>query len=257
MMQMKKLLYILIPLPLVCSACGDPRKEAFHHLDDVDVPFSVPSQVKEYEGFTVSYNSNRHAPNYVAWELLADETGGASGRSNKFWSDDDIRGCANTRDYTNSGYDRGHMCPAADQKWSSTAMHHSFVMANICPQDHSLNTGAWNTLENKERLWAQRDSLLVIVAGPIYDDSDGKTIGDIGVHVPSAFFKVLLAPLADPVRAIGFVYPNMKCPGNMADYSCTVDEVERITGLDFFHNLPDEIEDRVESSASFKEWNRR
>ena len=136
-------------------------------------------------------------------------------------------------------------------------MHDCFVMTNMAPQDPSLNSGAWRTLETKERLWAKRDSAIVIVAGPIYTDSDRKRIGDSGVRVPSAFFKVLLAPYTEYPRAIGFVYPNMHSPGNMADYSMSVDEVEKITGLDFFYNLPDDIEEKVERSASFKEWNRK
>ena len=136
-------------------------------------------------------------------------------------------------------------------------MNDCFVMTNMTPQLHALNGGAWSTLESKERLWAKRDSALVIVAGPIYTESDTKRIGKTGVRVPSAFFKVLLAPYVDEPRAIGFVYPNMSSPGNMQQYSMSVDEVEALTGLDFFANLPDELENRIERSASFTEWNRK
>lgn len=134
-------------------------------------------------------------------------------------------------------------------------MHHSFVMANICPQKHELNTGAWKTLEDKERIWAKRDSAIVIVAGPVYDSSDKETIGQNKVRVPSAFFKVLLAPYTTPMRAIGFVYPNMRCDGNMASYAVSVDDVEKMTGFDFFAALPDDIESDIESVVSFKDWN--
>ncbi len=75
--------------------------------------------------------------------------------------------------------------------------------------------------------------------------------------VPSAFFKVILAPYVDKPRAIGFVYPNMSAPGNMQNYVMTVDDVEALTGYDFFSALPDEIEKEVESKASFREWNQR
>ncbi len=148
------------------------------------------------------------------------------------------------------------MCQAGEQKWSDEAMHHSFVMANICPQKHELNTGAWKTLEDKERIWAKRDSAIVIVAGPIYDSSDKETIGKSKVRVPSAFFKVLLAPYATPMRAIGFVYPNMRCDGNMASYAVSVDDVEKMTGFDFFAALPDDIESDIESIVPFKDWNK-
>lgn len=148
------------------------------------------------------------------------------------------------------------MCPSADQKWSADAMRDCFVMTNMTPQDHALNAGAWATLEKKERVWAQRDSALVIVAGPIYSTTDKERIGDTGVLVPAAFFKVLLAPYLDRPRAIGFIYPNSKAPGNMADYAVSVDRVEELTGLDFFYALPDEIETEVESKYSFNDWNR-
>ncbi|GFI58026.1 nuclease [Muribaculaceae bacterium] len=192
----------------------------------------------------------------MAWELLGSETRGEAKRHNRFWQDRDVDGCPTTNDYRNSGYDRGHMCPAAEQKWSAEAMDDCFVMANMCPQDHSLNSGAWNTLENKERNWAVRDSAIVIVAGPIYNADDIKTIGN-GVLVPSAFFKVLLAPYVEKPRAIAFVFPNMSSPGSMQNYVMTVDDVEKLTGYDFFSSLPDDIENEVESKASFREWNQR
>lgn len=227
----------------------------FGDLLAVRMDESIPSQIVDYTGFRVSFNSENRTPNWVSWELLADETDGSQSRSNSFWQDPDVFNCPQTSDYVRSGYDRGHLCPAADQKWSEKAMSDCFVMANMCPQDHSLNSGAWGTLENKERAWAKRDSALVIVAGPIYEDTDTKRIGQAGVRVPSAFFKVIIAPYLDTPRGIGFVYPNMSSPGNMQNYSMSIDEVERLTGLDFFHTLPDDIEDEVESKTSFKEWN--
>ena len=122
---------------------------------------------------------------------------------------------------------------------------------------HALNAGAWKTLEDKERLWAKRDSAIIIIAGPIYQSEDKLRIGQAGVRVPSAYFKVLLAPYVDNPRAIAFVYPNEQCPGNMQNYSQSVDYVESITGFDFFSSLPDEIENKIESTYSFKEWNKR
>lgn len=229
------------------------------HIDGLDHVKSLPSvesEEHEYEGFRLSFNKHNRTPNWVAWELLASETAGEAKRGNNFWQDPEVEGCATTYDYKNSGYDRGHLCPAADQKWRDKAMNDCFVMANMCPQDHALNAGAWNTLEGRERTWAKRDSALVIVAGPIYSVEDTKTIGN-GVLVPGAFFKVILAPYLDKPRAIAFVYPNMSAPGNMENYVTTVDEVEKLTGLDFFYKLPDEIENEVESKSSFREWNKR
>lgn len=246
----------------VTSVHSSPEKGApakprhYPGLWTVNIPDGLVDQTKEYCGFTVSFNSENRTPNYVAWELLGTESEGASSRGKKFWTDSDIQNCPSTSDYVRSGFDRGHMCPSADQKWSEDAMSDCFVMANIAPQAHELNNGAWKTLENKERQWARRDSALIIVAGPIYTESDTQRIGKAGVRVPGAYFKALLAPYIEKPRAIAFVYPNMSSPGNMQDYSMSIDELERITGYDFFPALPDDIEEEVESKYSFKEWNR-
>ncbi len=233
-----------------------PSHAHYDGLEEVAIPSSLASQIKEYTGFTLSFNKNNKTPNYVVWELLGTEVSNEVSRSDNFWQDKDIEGCPAHKDYTNSGYDRGHMCPAADQKWSEQAMNDCFVMANMCPQIHELNAGAWETLESKERLWAKRDSAVMIVAGPIYTEDDTVYYGNAKVRIPGAFFKVLIAPYLEQPRGIAFVYPNMKCPGNMQDYATTIDEVEKITGFDFFATLPDELEDALESAYSFTDWNR-
>lgn len=214
----------------------------------------VPEQLKEYTGYTVSYNPANHTPNYVAWTLTADRIDGyVSRKGEKFWHDNGVYGCAYTKDYTRSGYDRGHMCPAADNKYSWDAMDDSFSMANIAPQTPSLNRGAWGKLENKSRIWAQRDGGLVIICGPIYTRQDAKRLGYTGVRVPSTYFKVLYAP--NQGRCIGFIYPNDKCPGNMRNYAVSVDKVEELTGFDFFSVVPDNIETKMESKCEFNAWN--
>lgn len=229
-----------------------------NELEKVIIPTNLHSEMKTYEGFTVSFNASNRTANYVSWELLGEETDGSSSRSSeKFWQDSDIKNCPKSSDYTRTGYDRGHLYPAADAKWSEQSMHDCFSMANITPQAHSLNGGAWKTLEDKERLWAKRDSALIIIAGPVYQDADKLRIGDAGVRVPSAYFKVLLAPYIENPRAIAFVYPNTHCPGNMQNYAQSIDYVESITGLDFFSTLPDDIEERIESNYSFRDWDKR
>lgn len=239
------------------SPCGSVvTPGAAADLLDVATPDSLPSQIKDYTGFRLSFNKDNHTPNWVAWELLGSETDGSEPRAKKFWTDSDIDGCATTDDYRYSGFDRGHMCPAADQKWSAEAMYDCFTLANITPQDNKLNSGAWKTLEDKERVWARRDSAIVIVSGPLYAASDTQRIGATGVRVPSAFFKVLAAPYLDEPRGIAFVYPNTTAPGNMENYVMTIREVEGLTGLDFFHNLPDDVEEAVETVSSFRDWNR-
>ena len=103
----------------------------------------------EYAGMIMSFNPSMHVPNWVSWELTESETTYHAKRFNKFMADESVEGCAETWDYNYSGYDRGHMAPAGDMKWSDEAMRQTFYLTNICPQMKSLNTGAWKRLEEK------------------------------------------------------------------------------------------------------------
>lgn len=223
-------------------------------LTQVATEKSLTEQIVDYPGMTISFNSKMHVPNWVAWELTADEASGDEPRYNKFYCDPDVAGCPETYDYSYSGYDRGHMAPAGDMKWSKDAMQSSFSLANICPQVKSLNTGAWKRLEEKCRTWAQADGSIIIVCGPILNDPIREFIGDTRVAVPKRFFKVILSPNANPARGIGFIMPNDKVPGGMQATAVTIDDVERVTGHDFFSSLPDDIENEVESQCDFHFW---
>lgn len=215
----------------------------------------LPSEELRYAGMDVSFNPERHIPNWVAWELTADETAGDVKRTNRFVSDPGVAASATYDDYRGSGYDRGHMAPAGDMKWSREAMDETFYFTNICPQSKQLNTGAWRKLEEKCRKWARRDSAIVIVCGPVNADPVAERIGRSGVAVPRRFFKVVLAPYAMPPRGIGFIMDNAPVEGGMAAAAVSIDEVERVTGLDFFFQLPDEIESVVEAQNNFNDWN--
>jgi len=221
------------------------------------MPDGIPSETISYFGFTVNFNPEHRQPNYVAWELTAEETDGPVPRNKKFTEDPSVEGCASLDDYRNSGYDRGHMAPAGDMKWDKRAMDACFMLTNICPQASALNSGAWKKLEEKTRLWAQRDSALIIICGPILTDRLTRSIGSGKISVPSRFFKVILAPHSSPPRAIAFIMPNAKVPGGMQQTVTTVDAVEQITGYDFFSSLPDDIENAVESKASLSAWSRK
>lgn len=214
----------------------------------------LPMEELSYAGMEVSFNTDLHIPNWVAWELTADETNGAVARQNRFVADPTVAASASPDDYRNSGFDRGHMAPAGDMKWSREAMDETFYMTNICPQSKSLNTGAWKKLEEKSRQWARRDSAIVIVCGPVVADHLTQRIGATGVAVPKRFFKVILAPYAIPPRGIGFVMDNGAIDGGMQQTAMSIDDVERITGFDFFHALPDDIETVVESQNDFHSW---
>ena len=224
-------------------------------LEKVKIPEEQDEILKDYTGFTVSFNPRHRIPNYVAWDLTRDKANGQEPRKSDFHPDADVYGCPSLSDYRNSGFDRGHMAPAADMKWSPQAMYDSHALTNMCPQDNSINTGRWNSIEKLERKWALRDSVLVIVAGPVLTDVLPRSIGK-NVSVPERFFKVMLAPYANPPRAIGFIVPNHPTSDGIQQMAVSVDEVEAITGYDFFAELPDEIENIIESECNFNLWQR-
>lgn len=224
----------------------------------VAMPGSTPSQMIDYTGFTVSFNPEAHQPNYVAWELTADETDGQISRSDEFAPDPDVKGCPTLADYRRSGFDRGHMIPAADVKWSPEAMRQSHLLTNITPQDHKLNAGPWATLEANCRSWARRDSAIIIISGPVLSDRMPRTIGsDNTIPVPERFFKVILSPYTNPPRGIAFIMPNGAVSGGVQAAATTIDNIEAITGYDFFSALPDEIENEVESQCEYHVWQRK
>ena len=160
---------------------------------------------------------------------------------------------AEDSDYYGSGYDRGHMCPAADNKYSEKAMEESFLFTNMCPQNGNLNRGDWNEMEQACRRWAKEYGGVYVVCGPILYKGKHKTIGKNKVVVPEAFFKVVLRTGENP-KAIGFIYKNAEGNRPKGDYVNTVDEVERITGIDFFPSLPDDVENKVEATADIADW---
>lgn len=215
----------------------------------------TPEILLQRTGYLVSYNPNTRIANWVAWKLTPERLKETTGRTNNFLPDPDLPSskAVTTQDYKGSGWDRGHLCPAGDNKWDRKAMTESFYMTNICPQHHNLNRGDWNELEQKCRKWVKKDSCLYIVAGPIFYDRKPRTIGEHRVAVPDAFFKVILSLHKKP-KAIGFIYKNNEGNNPLDAYTNTVDEVERITGIDFFPALPDYVERTVEASYDLKEW---
>lgn len=222
----------------------------------VVLPAGIPEQYKGYTGFNVSFNKDNHTPNYVAWELLSEETKALIPRKDDWHRDSSVEGCPDKDyDFANTGYQRGHMCPSAEQRWSAEALYDSCVMTNVCPQLPSLNEKLWATLEDKERDWAVKYGSIYIVCGPIYEETDTQRIGNYKVRVPSAFFKAFLYYNGVNSRTIAYVMQNGDNPGDLNKYAITVDKLEEITGYDFFSALPDDIENAIEATYDLSKWN--
>lgn len=214
----------------------------------------VPEIILQRKAYLVSYNKDTKIPNWVAWQLTAEHTDGALKRMNNFHEDED---CplprATLQDYRGSGWSRGHMCPAGDNKWDSEAMYDSFSLVNACPQDSKLNSGLWNSIEMDCRKWARKFGEIYIVCGPVLMRREHHTIGDNEVVVPEAFFKVILCLTGKP-KAFGFIVRNTEGNKKKDLYYNSIDDVERITGIDFFPALPDDIENEVEAKADINDW---
>lgn len=204
--------------------------------------------------YTTLYNAQNRIPDWVAWKLKSEHVEGPYKRLNAYFEDPLVpKPRANDDDYRGSIWSHGHMCPAGDNKWDEDAMRESNYLTNICPQDRSLNSGIWNRLEQSCRIWARKYGDLFIVCGPVLLNTKHETIGLNEVVVPEAFFKVILCIQGIP-KAIGFVIRNNEGKKKRDQYVNTIDEVERITGIDFFPALPDSIENAVESYANLEDW---
>ncbi len=213
-------------------------------------------QIIRHEGYTVSYNSDYRIANWVAYELTAKEAKSKKAeRSNKFVSDPDVKGASATNeDYTRTGYDRGHLAPAGDMKWSAKAMRESFYLSNISPQKPGLNRGIWKELEEQARLWARENGSVLIITGPVIT-SEMKRLGKNRVGVPLSYYKVVATVTGGRMEAVGFLLENRDY-GNtpLSSLSIPVDSVEKVTGIDFFHTLADTTERRMEATVTKQAW---
>ena len=226
-------------------------------INSIEIPKilrDIPEQKINRKAYTVSYNKETKCPNWVAWYLSANHAAGEWARSNDYREDYDVPvPRATNDDYKESSWSRGHMCPAGDNKWDADAMSETFLLTNMCPQDRSLNSGLWNRIEMDCRKWAQKYGDVYIVCGPVFLKCEHETIGVNKVFVPEAFFKVILCLQGKP-KAIGFVVRNNEGKKKRDQFINTVDDVERITGMDFFPALPDSVEDVVEAYANLDDW---
>lgn len=212
--------------------------------------------VIHHKGYTLSYNPSARIPEWVAYELTADETYGDADRDDAMFRMDPSykKTQAMREDYSGSGWTKGHMACAADFQWDEDAMEETFYLTNICPQDETLNAGDWNYLEKQTRRWARDNGRVWVVSGPIIGDNVYGRIGDRDVVVPDAFFKAVLMEKRGKYHSIAFVMDNDDKRYYLYDCSMPVNKLEELTGIDFFPALDDSVEESVESRAEYSVW---
>lgn len=247
--------FLQVVILLCAMGCAAVEPSQFDNLS-----LGVPGKadvVIDREGFAVGFSNEKKQALWVIYKLKAEELGDFGiKRTNRFQTDPQIPASALPSDYTKSGYDRGHLAPAADMAFSLRTMTESFLMSNMSPQKPQCNRGVWKRLEEQVRDFAAAEKEIYIVTGPIFLPEDTITIGDGQVAVPSYYYKVVY-DLTPPRKMIGFILPNDGSKYSLRDFAVTVDAVEKATGLDFFSLVPKAEQDALESTITVKDWHWR
>jgi endonuclease G len=222
------------------------------------LPSSTTGQVIEHRYFTLSYSEEHEQAEWVAYVLKGEEVSMPwVERPDYFNADPKVKtGSSEWADYKNSGYDRGHLIPAADRAFSEEAIEETFFMSNISPQSRNFNKGIWRELEETTRSWAKKYKKLYVVTGPVLTDGGKGTIGQNNeITIPTAFYKVLL-DLSEPgMKGIGFVIPNEISYEPLYQYAVSIDEVEERTGINFYEELMErDLEAELESDFNIDLW---
>jgi endonuclease G len=224
--------------------------------EGIEIPaHPVSALIIAHSAYTIQYNEKYEQADWAAYALTSDMLTGASGRTDDFRPDPGVpTGSAVPADYQGSGYDKGHLVPANDMTFSPGCMSETFYMSNMSPQVPAFNRGIWKRLEELVRKWAKENGGIYIVTGPVLKDGGFGAIGPGRVAVPKRFFKVILDYREPGLKAVGFILPNRKSDRDPQFYAVPVDIVEEETGLDFFPQLPDSIEELLESRLELSKW---
>lgn len=250
---MKILIFIMLLVLASCNYQAEAPQKLTNIKPSLDyLPTSTTNQIVKHKAYTLSYSETHEQAEWVAYELLADTYNNRDYTRPYFIDDPYVKTySADWKNYKNSGYDKGHLCPAADRKESYELYKETFYTSNISPQKSKFNAGVWNRLEQKVRYWADKyNGLYVVTAGVLSYDLD--TIGRENVSVPKYFYKVLLSK--DQKRMIAFLVPHQESSEPLYKFVVSVDELEKRTKIDFFHKLPDAQENILEKNKDYKNW---
>ncbi len=254
------LLAVLVVLWILTLIFAPGEQPTLHsaaaYVQDLELPsHQKGDMVVSHPGYTLLYDEEHEQPRWVAYHLSREELYGSHDRGDDFRADPSIpTDSAALDDYRGSGYDRGHLIPAADLSWSEEAMSGSFYLSNMSPQSGDFNRGIWSKLEATVRNFADTEGAVYVVTGPVLTDGPYKTIGKNQVSVPNAYYKVVLDYEKPEYKAIGFVLPNEGSKKNLQTFAASIDDVEELTGIDFFPRLKDSEEQALEASFDVSQW---
>lgn len=229
---------------------------------EIGQPFYLPvggkGELIHHNSYSISYDEKYEQAEWVAYELTKQQLL-LPNLPRKRWFDVDpmvSTKSAKHNDYSHSGYTRGHLIASADRSYDKELMAETFLMSNMSPQLEKFNGGVWNELENQVRKWAFKNDRLLVITGPVLDTSIKKYIGKSSkIGVPNQFYKVLLDIDGDERKGIGFILPHEKSDKSLASFMVSIDEVEALTGLDFFGELlSPKLESELEANYQPNLW---
>lgn len=236
------------------SAIVEEGEQPKTETNEYFLPTSTTGQIVHHQNYSLSYSEPYEQAEWVAYELKSSHLSSTNHKRPYFEIDNAVKsGAAHWRNYKQSGYDRGHLCPAGDRRFSKAAHDETFLTSNISPQEHQFNAGVWNRLEQKVRYWAKKYDGVFVVTGGILKDGL-KTIGEERVAVPNQFYKIVLDNTNGKPKMLAFLLNHNDSDMPLYKFVVSVDEVEKLTGIDFFPELNDAIENKIEASSSYKNW---
>jgi endonuclease G len=264
----KKTIYSVIAIALIISVYGfnfyldeqisnEVIVTGKGQKEDTNVfflPTSTTNQVVHHNGYSLSYHEEHEQAEWVAYELKENHITSTNFKRPYFEVDNAVSTkSAHWRNYKQSGYDRGHLCPAGDRKYSKSAHDETFLTSNVSPQKHDFNSGIWNSLEQKVRYWAIKYDGVYVISGGVLSP-DLKTIGSENVSVPNYFYKIICDYNQGEPKVIAFLMKHEKTNKPLHSFVVSVDDIELLTGIDFFSQFQDKQEEQLESNSNYKDW---
>lgn len=236
------------------STYSDPNSRAELPFEKELLPNTTFDAVVIHDFFMLSYSEPHEQAEWVAYRLEKAHLTYEDRERPYFIEDPKVRSkSADWRNYKGSGYDRGHLCPAGDRRFSEYAYNETFYTSNITPQKNEFNAGIWNRLEQQVRRWCKRYGTLYVITGGVLDNNLPE-IGMEDVAVPEAFFKIVLRKTGNDYRVVAFLIPHEESIKPLSDFLVPLDELEKVTGLDFFYELNDELEKKMEQELDKSSW---
>jgi endonuclease G len=246
------MIYKFLSIAIIFSFFGTSNNgnpSAFDYL-----PSSTTHQIIKHQYYALSYNEKYEQAEWVTYYLKGEEGIVNHFKRPRFIEDPKVStASAHTDNYKKSGYDRGHLCAAADMRLTKEAFDETFYTSNISPQMHRFNDGVWKRLEEKTRYWAQKYNGIYVVTGGVLQ-KNLKTIGRENVAVPNYFYKILFSNTNGKYKMVGFLVPHQDSDAALYSFVVSVDAIEKMTGIDFFPQLDDKIENELEQKSDYKAW---